>query len=312
MAESTTDLFSLFDLPTSMPGSATSSPELAAGPMPSTSRAGPAAAKSGPPAFHVSRFRSRDSAKELSTNDTSGPLFTRSSPSAALQLSLENRLRRRMDGNGSPLFALTWRAMDMPSGPPACQLAASAPRIDVTVSIGWPTPTAQDAASSGAKDYPPTATHHSGTTLTDAARLASWPTPRDFDRFNEGYETAKARQDKGREAMKAGGPNWGGSMGLPAIAELTAWPTPTAANADGGQQPKTSTGKREDGSKATVSLGMIAKLTLGPISSGSPAGTENTGQLNPAFSRWLMGFPDVWDACAPTATPLPRKSQRNS
>lgn len=35
---------------------------------------------------------------------------------------------------------------------------------------GWPTPTQQDQASSGAS-YPKTATHNPGLTLTDAARL---------------------------------------------------------------------------------------------------------------------------------------------
>ena len=41
-----------------------------------------------------------------------------------------------------------------------------------------PTPTRQDSASSGVSEYPPSATHHAGTTLTDAARLTdSGPMP---------------------------------------------------------------------------------------------------------------------------------------
>lgn len=80
---------------------------------------------------------------------------------------------------------------------------------------------------------------------------------------------------------------------------------------------------------------------LGPISSGSPAQTENKGQrdawstprankrgfpdahgsqekpqgkgqLNPLFSLWLMGFPPEWLSCAPQATRLSRKSRRSS
>jgi DNA (cytosine-5)-methyltransferase 1 len=51
---------------------------------------------------------------------------------------------------------------------------------------------------------------------------------------------------------------------------------------------------------------------FGPISNGSHAKTAKSGQLNPAFSRWLMGYPAEWDDCAPTATPSCRKSRQPS
>jgi hypothetical protein len=122
---------SMFEPPTSPDtASAISSPASGPGPARSATPTGRKTARSGPDRRHVSRFRSLDSDKELSTDDTSGPLFTASSPSAALQRSLESRLRARMGGSGWPLFATTWRPADMPSGPPSCRLAVfGAPHI---------------------------------------------------------------------------------------------------------------------------------------------------------------------------------------
>jgi len=80
----------------------------------------------------------------MSTNDTSGPLFSASSPSAALQWSLESRLRALTDVNGSPEFELIWSTWDMPSGPPISRLRCSALPIDASGYTGWATPSARD------------------------------------------------------------------------------------------------------------------------------------------------------------------------
>ena len=83
------------------------------------------------------------------------------------------------------------------------------------------------------------------------------------------------------------------------------WPSPKAQNANGA-------GLHGQGGQDLQTMALASWPTRqahGLISSGSPAGTAKPGQLNPAFSRWLMGYPPAWDACAGTAMPSSRKSQ---
>ena len=50
----------------------------------------------------------------------------------------------------------------------------------------------------------------------------------------------------------------------------------------------------------------------GVLSTSCPAATAKRAGLNPAHSRWLMGFPAAWDSCGATAMQSLHKSPRNS
>jgi hypothetical protein len=147
-----------------------SSPESAVGPKLSASPGGQQIVLFGQAHVPANHLAARANGKGQKTSGTCGLNSIGLLESANLTLSLGNRLRERLDVNGSPEYALTWKRWDMLSGPPICALRASARRISGKDCTGWPTPRTSDANGAGEHGQ-------GGKDLRTTAQMAGWPTP---------------------------------------------------------------------------------------------------------------------------------------
>lgn len=283
--------------------SAISSPASAAGPTLSDLQASLTAVECGRAALLANLSPRQAKVQGLMTSGTYGPLSTTLPASDVLQKSLESRLQAVSSTLGSTLYKLTWKPWATPSGRSRSRLRASVPRTSATAAIGqagWVTPTSRDWKDSGADIRPRS---DNGKERLDQlprqANLCGWPTPI----ANE----AKA------------GTRCSNQVTVGMAAQLTGWGTPTACDGNRAPAPDFATKNLtlNHGAVLTafppdgISVQGPARLTAtGQLLTGSHAGTASGGLLNPAHSRWLMGYPAAWDSCGATAmqsTSTPRK-----
>lgn len=278
--------------------SATSSPASADGALPCDSPDGPMIVPCGQAHAPVNLSPRLAVALDLMTNGTCGPTSSGLSSSAALSQSLANRLRARTDSLGSTLYTLTWKVRTTPAGRSICALRGSVRRTSDSDSTGWPTPTAADSQR-GVRDARPWDT---GKPLGQIVALAAWATPaaRDHRHANAQPFAERGGGKKGEQLNNQ-------------VVHLAGWPTPMArtparnGNNEAGNN---------DSSRKTVALsttdGPARRTAAGEMLTGSSAEMESGGQLNPAHSRWLQGYPPVWDACGAMVTRSSPRSRKSS
>jgi len=224
----------------------------------------------------ASRSASQAEAEEQQTRGIFGLSSNVSLQSAALQLSLESRLRASMGVDGSPEYELTWSQWAMPWGLPICALRAWARHTSEADSGGWPTPDSSNVSDG---------------------------TPYEVQERQLLDRRARVRQQQEEGTLTPGS---GRSMALQMAAQAAGWGTPSTRDGkDAGQA-------YEANPLIVPVASRLPRQASGTTQSSSHVSTASRGVLNPELPRWLMGFPAGWGSYAPTATPSRRKSRQSS
>lgn len=192
------------------------------------------------------------------------------------------------------------------------------PRMSAPVSSSWPTAT--DAKQSGAASYSTASGRHSGTTLTDAARM--WPTAtateakggEDLRDRTNGVRLATAAlqwaspsaslfnyaeapesfQARSAALLAKGSRPLGVNLGQ----QAQHWQTPRASDGAKAGPNRSQAGKPALAAQANGLRGLETSTPGAPSSSSGPT----SRRLNPAFVEWLMGWPEGWSSCGLTGS----------
>ncbi len=287
--------------------------ELRAGPTLCDSQDGPMTDLFGQVLAPASRSAPPASSVAATMSATYGLRSSTSSASAALQQSLANRLAALLDTHGSTMWQQTWKAKHTPQRRVISAHTASAPRTFGSGSTGspWPTPTISEGGANSSSKAVMERGH--GNNLQGIAQMAPWPTPMAGTPAQNGYNAA-GNNDSSRktvelaawptatvqDAASSGSAAYSTDSGRHSGTTLTdaarmAWATPQARDHKGAMNPG------NDLTHNARPLNEQVRLLPGPTSNGSPAQTAKPAQLNAAFSRWLMGYPQAWCVAAISA-----------